>query len=73
MENKTRKIFSPISLLVLGLAFLGIWITFFIPQDDRLKVSYLDVGQGDSAYISFPSGKNALIDGGPDKKVLRAR
>ncbi|MEK7447250.1 MAG: MBL fold metallo-hydrolase [Patescibacteria group bacterium] len=70
MENKTRKIFSPISLLVLGLAFLGIWITFFIPQDDRLKVSYLDVGQGDSAYISFPSGKNALIDGGPDKKVL---
>lgn len=70
MENKTRKIFSPITLVVLGVAFLGIWIAFFIPRDDRLKVTYLDVGQGDSAYVSFPDGKNALIDGGPDKKVL---
>lgn len=69
-ENKTRKIFSPISLLVLGVAFLGIWLAFFIPQDEKLKVTYLDVGQGDSALISFPDGKNALIDGGPDKKVL---
>lgn len=69
-ENKIKKIFSPISLLVLGIAFVGIWITFFIPTDDRLQVTYFDVGQGDSAYVSFPDGKNALIDGGPDKKVL---
>lgn len=70
MENKTRKIFSPISILVLAIAFLGIWIAFFIPQDNRLKVTYFDVGQGDSEFVEFPDGKNALIDGGPDKKVL---
>jgi len=70
VENRARKIFSPISILVLVIAFLGIWVAIFIPQDKRLKVTYLDVGQGDSEFIEFPDGKNALIDGGPDKKVL---
>jgi len=32
---------------------------------EGLKVYYLNVGQGDSTYITFPDGKNMLIDGGP--------
>ena len=32
-----------------------------------LKVYFLNVGQGDAAYIELPSGHNALIDGGPSK------
>lgn len=69
-EDKTRKIFSLITLIVLLIAFFGIWVCLFIPSDKKLKVTYLNVGQGDSAYIEFPDGKNALVDGGPDKSVL---
>lgn len=32
-------------------------------QDD-LKITFLDVGQGESAFIEFPGGKRMLIDGG---------
>lgn len=32
-----------------------------------LKVYFLNVGQGDSAYIELPNGQNALIDAGPSK------
>src|SRR5690349_13831078 len=31
----------------------------------QLRVSFLDVGQGDSALVQVPGGKSVLIDGGP--------
>lgn len=41
--------------------------------DDRgvLRVSFLDVGQGDSIFIQSPSGVQVLIDGGRGSTVLR--
>ena len=30
----------------------------------ELKIEFLDVGQGDSAFITFPNGETMLIDGG---------
>jgi competence protein ComEC len=38
---------------------------FSAPRPDgRLKVEFLDVGQGDSAFVTFPNGATMLIDGG---------
>ena len=34
--------------------------------DAGLLVTFLDVGQGDSAFLRSPSGKTMLIDGGPE-------
>ncbi len=36
--------------------------------DGRLTVDFLDVGQGDSALVTFPNGETMLIDGGGKQK-----
>nr|MBP6931344.1 MBL fold metallo-hydrolase [Candidatus Paceibacterota bacterium] len=35
-----------------------------------LKIVFLDVGQGDSIYIEAPNGRQVLVDGGPDARIL---
>ena len=34
------------------------------PPDGRLRIDFLDVGQGDSALVTFPNGTTLLVDGG---------
>ena len=36
----------------------------------RLKVTFFDVGQGDSALIQTPQGNNVLVDGGEEPAVI---
>ncbi len=54
--------------LVISLAVTGVLIIFHpfsAPSaDGRLKIDFLDVGQGDSALITFPNGETMLVDGG---------
>ncbi len=54
------------------LIVLNIWIYHFIffAEEDKLRVTFLDVGQGDAIFLQFADGKNMLIDAGP-KTVYR--
>lgn len=52
------------SLLIILIALI-IFHPFSAPKaDGRLHIDFLDVGQGDSALVTFPNGETLLIDGG---------
>jgi competence protein ComEC len=40
--------------------------------DGRLHLAFLDVGQGDALFITTPSGRQILVDGGPSPSTLLA-
>jgi competence protein ComEC len=74
--NKKERVRLFILLGVFILVVL-IWATLlsarslFEPECYCLKVSFLNIGQGDSILIETPDGYQALVDGGPDMSVLR--
>ncbi|MCR4274721.1 MAG: MBL fold metallo-hydrolase [Candidatus Campbellbacteria bacterium] len=50
----------------------SIWyVAHQFEREPVLTVAFLDIGQGDSIFIESPSGKQMLIDGGPDKHVIQ--
>ena len=48
------------------------WTLVYVNSHRKLTVAFLDVGQGDAIYIEAPNGKQMLVDGGPDRKVVSA-
>lgn len=58
-----RKRYLVIALLLA--ANIVVWAKFFSPDNKLLKVTFLDVGKGDSSLIQFPKKGAILIDGGP--------
>jgi competence protein ComEC len=58
--------------LVLPLLVVAIlvWSVALTMPDDKLHVSFLDVGQGDAILIQTPNGQDILIDGGPDPQKI---
>ena len=68
-----RPVVKAGTLLSLGAVVVLIWSANLALPDGRLRVSFLDVGQGDAIFIQGPHGEQALIDGGLDLRlVLRA-
>ncbi len=72
MAEQKRKRLSNylIALLVLLAVFIYSQIYYSYALEDKVRVYFLDVGQGDSILVDFGDNKQALIDGGPSKAVL---
>ncbi len=61
-----------VAIVVLAVVAGGIWAAVFDKtRNENLRVSFLNVGEGDAIFIQAPSGRTVLIDGGPDVGVLR--
>ena len=54
-----------------GLVLVAFLSFSFGGNDGLLHVYFLDVGQGDAIFVETPSGKQVLIDGGPDETILQ--
>lgn len=65
----TKNNFAGIALLIFIL--FTVWTFAFNGSDGKLHIDFLDIGQGDSIYFSTPDGRDGLVDGGPNDKVLR--
>jgi beta-lactamase superfamily II metal-dependent hydrolase len=53
-----------VALGVAAFGALAAWNTVLNLPDGKLRVTFFDMGQGDSILIETPSGRYALIDGG---------
>ena len=58
--------------VALAIAAGILWFRVMDGPDGNLRVYFLDVGQGDSTLIVTPSGRQMLIDGGPDGDATSA-
>lgn len=70
MEKRIKIRLAVLIILVLACLFSF----YFYQKEDRggvLKVAFLNIGQGDAIFIESPNGNQMLIDGGPDRSVLR--
>jgi len=65
-----NRLMKKILFLLFGLNILA-WVAVYnLSQPQFLKVTFFDVGQGDSIFIETPQNHQILIDGGPDATVL---
>lgn len=49
---------------------MALLVIIVLPHNQRYRVIYCDVGQGDAILITAPNNIQILIDGGPDQRIL---
>ena len=65
MSPRARPVWITASLLVLIHGFL--WTALALGPAAHLTVTFLDVGEGDCAFIECPGGGSLLVDGGESR------
>ena len=58
---------------ILLVSFLGCGVTAPAQVDESVRVTFLDVGQGDAVLIQSPEGQDALVDAGWSSPVTSLR
>lgn len=64
---KNQVVFFSVFLLVL--ANIYVW-QFIFSLDNDLTITFFDIGQGDSAFITTSQGHQIIIDGGPGNRLV---
>jgi competence protein ComEC len=64
--------YGKVTFLVLTILVCVVTCTYLFNhvKENTLRISFLDIGQGDSILIQTPGGHDMLIDGGGSDKVL---
>ena len=57
-------------LLILVIGLLLVWRAAAALPDNRLHITFLDVGSADAVLIQTPSGTHVLVNGGPSVTTL---
>lgn len=65
LKTKNKLIIKTITI-VLSITIISV-ATLNLLEEKKLKLYFVDVGQGDCTYLKTPSGKNILIDGGGNR------
>jgi competence protein ComEC len=69
---KKSSLLLSCTILILLLVTLCTWYSILREKrQGTLTVSFLNIGQGDSVFIESPTGRQVLIDGGPNASVVR--
>lgn len=72
--NSLTRLFQKNSIILLGflisLAILIIINVIPLLSPQVLRVSFLDIGQGDAIWIQAPNGRELLVDSGPDQSII---
>lgn len=69
-----RRVKNNIAWIILAALVVGaifVWLAIFeLAPSDKVKIDFLDVGQGSAILILAPGDNQVLIDGGPSDAVL---